>query len=265
MTLTVATSTGWDPAPFVQLSVASTLGGSEWVSLWRTHADGSRYRVLVDRNARLTGGSLVGLDRHCPFGQVVTYSAGTASETSAGVAAVLLSDTPWLIHASETALSMPVEYVPDDGFGDDDYASTAGVFEIVGGNRPAVVWDDTVTVTSSVRLGFLAEDARQRAAALLRSGGPLLLNMPSGWDVDWRWVQGKSVKFERNAGVTAAGGKAGYPYRYLSCSYTWVDTPDVDLTPQWTYDDLPGAFATLNALEAAYATLDDLILDNRIP
>lgn len=265
MTLTVTTSTGWDPAPFVQLTVSSTLGGSAWLSLWRTHADGSRYRVLVDRDTRLAGGSWVGVDRHCPFGQVVSYSAETVSETSAGVVAVLLSDTPWVIHASETALSMPVEFVPEDGFGDDDYASTAGVFEVVRSIRPVTVWDDTVTVTSTVRLGFLAEQARQHAAALLRSGGPLLLNMPPGWDVDWRWIQGKSVKVERNEGRTAAGGKAGYPYRYLSCSYTWIDTPDVDLTPRWTYDSLPDAFASLTALEGSYATLDDLILDNRIP
>lgn len=265
MTLSISTTTGGDPAPFVRLTVSSTLGGSAWLSLVRTHADGSQYRVLVDRNARLAGGTWVGLDRCCPFGQVVTYTATTATESVTVTATPLLSSTPWLIHASETELSMPVEFVPDDGFGDDDYGSTAGVFEIVGSSRPASVWDDTVTVTSSVRLGFLANEARLHAASLLRSGGALLLNMPAGWDVDWRWIQPKSVKVERNAGVTALAGKAGYPYRYLSCSYTWVTQPDVDLTPRWTYDDLPSAFVSLNALESSYATLDDLILDSRLP
>lgn len=262
MTLTVTAVPGWDPAPRVQLSVASTLGGSDWVSVWRIHSDGSRNRVLVDRNARLTGGTWVGFDRHCPFGEVVAYEAQTASETSAQVSTALMGASPWLIHASDSTRSMLVEFLPEDGFGDDDYASSAGVFEVAGSDRPASVWDDTVTVTSSVRLGFLAAEAA-KAALLLRSGGPLLLNMPPGWDVKWRWIQGKSVKVERNAGVTAAGGKAGYPYRYLSCSYTWIRQPDVDLTPSWSYDDLPDAFPSLTALEAAYATLDDLIVDRR--
>lgn len=249
--------------PRVRLTATSTLGGSAWVSLWRVHADGSRYRVIVDRNARLTGGSWTGFDYHAPLNVMVTYEATTASETGVSGLAWVSSDSGWLVHATDPDRSMRIEFLPDDGLGDDEFASKAGVFEIVGSDRPASVWDDSVTISSSARLGFLAEDAGS-AQALLRSGGPLLLNLPEAWDVTWRWVQAKSMTLQRNAGVVAFGGKAGYPYRHLSFSYTWVQQPRIDLTPQWSYDDTSTAFVSLNALEAAYATLDNLITDTRV-
>ena len=117
MTMTLTAVQELDDRPRVRLSVSTTLGGSAWVSLWRTHEDGSRFRVLVDRNARLTGGAWVGYDYHAPLaGHDVTYEAVTASE-SATAEVFLDGVVPWLVHATNPDLSMPIEYVPEDGFG----------------------------------------------------------------------------------------------------------------------------------------------------
>jgi hypothetical protein len=263
MTLTtVAGQDGASDSPRIKVTLASTLGGSEWVTITRTHEDGESFRVITDRNARLSGGAWVGYDYHAPFGQMVSYTATTANETSAATPAVLLSDVTWLIHATDPTLSVPVEYLPEDALGDDNLGGSAGLFTIRGSDRPATVWDDTMVITSTVRAGFLPEQM-PALYKLLRSGGPVLLNIPAGLDVDWRWIA-PSAKIGRNLGKTAAGGAAGYPYRMLDIGYTWVRQPEIDLTPEWSYNTLEAAFPTLNALEAAYATLDAIITDTRI-
>jgi hypothetical protein len=263
MTLTVTAAQDFSGvSPRIRLDLASSLGGSEWVTINRTHENGDVHRVITDRNARLSGGAWVGYDYHCPFEADVEYHAVTALETSAAVTTSCLSPNAWLIHHSDPTLSVEVVYIPEDGFGDDDLGDGAAVFTIRGSDRPATVWDDTMAITSSVKLGILPEQQAQ-AMRLLRSGGPVLLNVPAGWDVDHRWIKPKA-KIARNLGRVANGGVAAYPYRMIEISYTWVRQPFVDLSPEWSYDTLDAAWVTLDALEAGYATLDDIITDTRI-
>ncbi len=250
-------------APRIKLDLSSTLLGSEWVSIMRTHEDGESYKVIMDSNSRLSSGLLsAAFDYHPPFEQELSYVAVTANETSNAVVVTARSTTAWLCHASDPTLSIEVAYIPEDGLGDDDVADGSGVFTIRGSNRPAVVWDDTVSITSSVRLGILPEQ-QSAVLKLARSGGPLLLNIPKGLDVDWRWIQPK-LKINRGLGKTASGGSQGYPYRMIEIGYTWVRQPDVDVVPEWSYADLNAAFPTLQASMDAYATIPDLVADKRI-
>lgn len=79
--------------PRVRLDVTGTnvipnpVGPNALVSLYRTHSDGRRYRVILEADARLSAGVGVWYDYHSPFDQQVSYSVVIGTVEQSGLEA----------------------------------------------------------------------------------------------------------------------------------------------------------------------------------
>jgi len=263
MTLTlVATEDYGTPEeyPRTRLEVVASGGGFSPLTFTRTHvADGSVWPVIVGADSRLSGGVWTGFDNHCPLGVDVTYQVASLTETSTDEEAYLFDefDRAWLLHGSDPTRALPAVHVIESE--DDSYSNNAGLFDIIGDDRPLVVSDSSGRITSSVVLA-VNPDQVPAVYALVRGGSPLLLTVAAGdgRQFHWRWVQASSVEVSRPSAVLHS------PFRYLTVSYVVVRQPDFDQSPTWTSGE---ALIALTALGhnsgdtvAEYATSLDLML-----
>lgn len=254
------------PEPRIRLSVAGNsstpgpVGPASTVVLYRTDPDGTRRKVIVEANAKLSGGAWVGFDYHPAFNQQVSYSAVVDGVTSALAPITLMSSVSWLQHPNDPNLSTQITAV--NQIGDRVKASTAVLSYPLGGTYP-------ISITEGIRRSFagslivrLASRTEQsNVDALLGSSGPILLNLAgpdqgSGWwDESWAWVQPGDITYSN------PGGTVYYPYRHLAFPYTVVDTPAGAAVPIWTYSDVAANYATYQAVAAAFDTYSELATD----
>jgi hypothetical protein len=270
VTLTITPTVDFSLPPRVRLDVAAGISGplpvpaGAPISVVRVHADGSRWQVILENNARLGSGTWAGFDYHAPFNQSVTYIAQAAGfESAASAIREIPNDsTTWLIHSSDPTLSFTPELVTK--LGDLEYESDAQVFNVYNSPFPVTVSSGTrKAASSSIEFMVLRQDIGT-VQALFADSGPILLNTPSvdGWDLTWVWIQPGNVKIS-NPSPSSNMGPARHPLRTVSFPFQLIGAPEIDTTPIWTCDDVVATYATCNAVVAAYSTCTNLALDVR--
>jgi hypothetical protein len=261
VTLTVTGTAQFSVPARVLVDVTSSPSVADELTVYRVHADGSRYPLLTAARSVIVG-SWSGYDYHAPFNEAFTYvaaAAGLESDPSAPVWVV--SDDMWLVHPSDPDLSFMVEKIiaPQQSVKTTDRAD-----DLLPLRRKL-----PVTRTSGPRSGKsssmvikVAKDDRDLTYALLDDGVPVLMNGPWGSaDYGWSWVRISDVD-ESNP-----GGFIGHPCRYFTCSYSETTQPDILVTPEWTYTEMLAAFPadTYTQQAVVYDTYRDMSLDIRTP
>ena len=248
MTLTVTASTPGGDTPRVQINVSSspTLNGA--LKVYRTHADGSQYRVLLEAGAAVIG-TYVGLDFHAPFNQAVTYRAEAGGLVSAESGAVwLVSDQAWLIHRSDPDLSVAVEKIIGPA-APVKYSSRATRFQVL--NRRLPVHRHDYPLGGETGTVVVKCESAESVAALQANradDGVVLWNSPyTVGELQWMWVQPGDLD------ISNPGGVRGFPFRYATLPYEETSQPDAD-APVWTYAELAARAVTLYPTYADLAT-----------
>lgn len=229
------------------------------LTLTRIHKDGSEHRVIVSSQPRVIPTTWVGLDYHAPFGDPVTYrvTAGAASATATGYA---LSDRPWLISATEPALSV----LPDGvrAITDRSVASRATRLAPVGGKASWFGDGTTDGMTGTIVVKVVDERPLRQ---LLADDSVILINTPGtaeGWALDWHWVKWTSQAWRQVTDHKSAP--------YSLCTIAWEESadPDVDLVPAWNFDAMAAYLTanhkTLADVPSIWANFDALTIDTRL-
>lgn len=256
MTLTVTAGVVYADCPAVQVNVTSSPSVTDRVQVWRTHQDGSRWRVLTEPNPVIVG-SWVGNDYHAPFNQPVTYSAVAGGLTSAASGETWVpSDDTWIVHASDPGLSVLVEKIigPAQPYA---YQDRAVEFAVLNRKNPLLRTDSPRGGESGqITVKCSTPEQRRGVKALLADNGAVLLNTPYTDDeIGWKWVRVKESP------VSNPGGFVDFPVRYVTLSYAEVDPPDADAFPVWTAGDLKAAYATAGLAKAAYTSARNMKLN----
>jgi hypothetical protein len=226
------------------------------VKVWRTHADGSVWRVLTEPNPVIVG-SWVGFDPHAPFNQPVTYSAEAGGLTSAASTETWVpSESTWIVHASDSSLSVSVEKIigPAQPYA---YADRAVEFPVLNRKNPPLRTDSPRGGESGqITVKCSTPEQRRAVKALLADNGAVLLNTPYTDDeIGWKWVRVREML------ISNPGGFLDFPFRYITLSYSEVEAPDADAFPVWTAGDLKVAYATAGLAKAAYASARNMKLN----
>ena len=257
MTLTVTTSTPGGDTPRVQVNVASSPAVTGPLRVFRTHADGSVHRVLLEDNANIVT-TYAGLDFHSPFNQAVTYHAEAGGLVSVESAAQwLTSDDTWLVHRSDQSLSVMVEKLIGPA-APVKFPSRANRYQVLNRRLPVFRSDYPRGGESGQLVVKCEADARPGLEALLADDGVLLLNSPLP-DLGWKWIKPLDLDFSN------PGGFQSFPFRYATIPYEESNQPDADEVPLWTSDDIAALGLTSAGLAALYTTSDNMKLDIRVP
>lgn len=255
MTLTTVAVVAFGDYPAVRVNVTSSPSVTDRIQVWRTHEDGTTWRVLTEPNPVIVG-SWVGFDYHAPFNQPVTYYAQAGGLTSAVSAPVwVLSDSVWIIHASDPTLSVMVEKITT--LQPYTYGDRATEFVVLNRQNP-VLRTDSPRGGETGELTVKCSTPEQRAGvkALLADNGAVLLNTPfTVDDIGWKWVRVKDMP------ISNPGGYIDFPSRYIALSYSEVDPPDADAFPVWSAGQLKAAYATAGAAKAAYSSAQHMKLN----
>lgn len=258
MTLSISAVDQSESVPQVRVQVTSSPAVTETLTVYRVHEDGSRYKVLSDQPPILVGGSWVGFDYHPPGNQLVTYVAETDTQTSSASSPVFMRlDVTWLISSVNPALSVPVTAVLDlDSLSYDDPAEKS---QALGADQPVYRWSRSRSgPSSSITVHCDTPDEADRILALLKPGGPILLNMSRNEPIGWMWIQ------PSRPSMSTPGGKWKTKYRAWSFGFEKCVQPDVDIVSPWDFDGAAAAFTDFNAVASAYADFDSLTLDVRL-
>lgn len=257
MTLSVAASVqaSWQPSVLVQ--VDSSPAVSESLTVYRVHDDGARYKVLTDQPPVMVGG-WGGYDYHAPFNEPFTYVAESETMVSPASGAVFLpSDTTWLISASDPELSTVVTAVLD--LGELSFDDPAQRYLALGASKPTYRWSRPRSGPSfSLSLHCDSPDEAAQIRAVLRPGGPILLNMHQPDPVGWMWVQPTGSK------MGTPGGKWRTEYREWSFGLEQCEQPNLDVTSPWDCAALAAQYESAAAAAAAYADVRSMALDVRL-
>lgn len=262
MTLGLVASVQFSGVPAVKLTGTSTTGSpnpvpnNTLIDVFRTHADGSRHRVLTEPGPRLIGGGWAWIDIHCPYNQAVTYDITAAGSTVTSNPVFVPSKRAWLLHQSVASLAVMIESVRE--IGDRSTQTRATKFTPIGGKAFYISDGARDGVSGSISFRVSKTSPYEE---LFASDSLILINTPGtpGWDLGWMWVQPGNVQY-----TNPAGGQVSYPYRHVNMPFDESADPDMDLEPSWTFDDVTATYATFNALQAAYGTFLDLVTDTRL-
>lgn len=256
MTLSVAVSVDWSAGQRVRIDVTASPAVTDVVAVYRVHESGERFLVLTDQTPVMVG-AWSGYDYHAPFNQTVTYVAETDSQVSAASSPVfLVSDETWLVSATDPTLSLPVEAILEmSALSWDDPAQK---FQPLNSSRPVHYWSRSRS-GPSFSLTVFCEDQEQsdRVLALVRAGGPVLLNMHRE-PVRWMWAQLSKPTMQ------PPGGKWRTDYRTWQFGVEETTQPDSDVLSEWNFDGLAAAFPDFDTATAAYADFTTMSLDVRL-
>jgi hypothetical protein len=260
VTLTVTTSVPPADTPRVQINITSSPSVTDALKVFRTHADGTVHRVLLEAGAVVIG-TYVGLDFHAPFNQAVTYHAEAAGLVSAESSDTwLVSDDTWLVHRSDPDLSVMVEKIIGPA-APVKYPSRATRFQVLNKKLPVHRHDYPLGgETGTVVVKCESPESRAALQANRADDGVVLWNSPfTDGEMPWMWIQPGDLD------ISNPGGFRLFPFRYATLPYEETEQPDAD-SSLWTLDELKAhavtAYPTLTDLVTAYAgkTLDDLKL-----
>lgn len=258
MTLAVVATAGWAAGGHrVLLDVTSSPAVTEVVAVYRVHENGERFLVLSDQTPVMVG-AWSGYDYHMPFNTTVQYVAETDSEVSAASAPVFLaSDETWMISSTDPLLSFSVEAILK--IGELSWDDPAQKFQPLNSGKPVHYWSRPRS-GPSYSLSIFCENTEKsdRVLALVKGGGPVLLNMHRG-PVDWMWVQLSKP--------TMSAPNDLWPktdYRTWQFGAEETTQPDSDVFSAWNFNSLAAAFTDFNTVASSYTDFAKLSVDVRI-
>lgn len=260
LSLTVASDTGIE-VPRIRLTVASTPSGAKpvptnsYVRFYRVHPDASVWPVITEANTRISAGSAVVDDYHCPFNLAVAYYVEAAGYQSDWVRdGYNGSDVAWLINSFQPERSVALAYVSD--IANEQLPWMGSVIDIPRNPYPVTRSFGARSAGRSSITVAVEAGREELIRTAISKAEPMLLNIPpaAGWPVSYQWIQPLDVELGNEGATTIPGGKAGYPYRVAVIPYVKIRQPDFDLAPPWTDGDLVAAYPTDSAVTAAFAT-----------
>jgi hypothetical protein len=255
----VTAAVQFSDAPKVLLDVSSAPSVTAVLRVYRVHPDGSQHRVLTTDRATLIG-TWTGFDFHAPINQPVTYIAETGLEANSAPSAPVFipSDDGWLVAPDGSALLVDATFgpAPDVSFASRSQGSTVLNRKLPVHRRVG----PRAGRSGSIKILCETPAGAQDVLNILADDDPVLVNLPyAAPDLGWAWVQ----PGEASLGVPA--GKLGHELRTISFPYEETTSPDADVTPVWTFDDVTATFATFDQVTAAYADFRAMQLDIRTP
>ena len=259
MTATItATPDPLNVPPRMQL-VVSGMAAASTVTISRIDVRSNATPIRLGNPATLTGGGWTGFDYEAPFGQAVTYRAVPDTGAAASsVAHAIAVEQPWLCHPGLPSLSMPVTIAAR---GDETMDASQSVKFVLERPDPVVRTDGVRRPpTFDLTLRTWALDEEDALDSLLADSSPLLLQTvyPDVERVGYEWLSVGPVA--RSHLVPWQGNLV----RHWTMSCTTVIAPSGLLQAQRTVADVAAQFATVAQAKAAYATVRDVVLDNRI-
>jgi len=174
----------------------------------------------------------------------------------------------WMVHPSNPGLSMPISgdeiNLPSiRGIGDISNGSAATEHHILGQSTP-------ITTVSGPRFSnkltvVLATKTRAQELsmnALLRDGSPLLVRVPTTFDIGFD----EGFYSVGDVGRARQAQKPGNTWRDFTLPLTGVQSPIASVTNSgWSWAGLAGAFPTWAQVAAAFATWSDVSTNTRKP
>jgi len=172
----------------------------------------------------------------------------------------------WLIAPQAPALSVPLSNSNQQAAGIRELgpvgnSTNTTVHRILGTSTPVTTTTgnrqaDTLTAT----LYTHTSQERQDLRALLAPDTPILINVPSSWDLDLAYGFYQAGDVSESRPYT----RGGVPMRDHTIPLTQVRSPEVDVeNPGWSYTQVATVWATYTEVLANYATYADLTVDNR--
>lgn len=260
MTITITATPEATSPPRVVVSVVTDVPLVDQLEVYRIHdMTGQQFPlILPDRISLIAAGTWSDVDRHAPYNQSVRYKAvaGSTSGVTGQVAAT--STSAWLHHASDPDLSVLLdrEDVHLGPISPPAYASRSALFQIVDGPQVSLGGgrrDQSGTLSVVVR----TDEKLSAVRALLADDNPVLFDSPySQNDLGWMWFQPGTWTPDNAAGLRNH-------VRTVQIPYTVVAQPDLDLIPDWTWDDLAATGWTWAQAATHYTTFIDMKLDRR--
>lgn len=224
------------------VNVVRTIGG---VSTPVRTLDGNPLTLTTSGSNRV--GTLY--DYEIPYGQAVTYST-LEYPTGVSASTTLAVTVPWLVHPNIPARSMPITIESSPSH---SRSVTRGVFAPMGRAHPIVFTDGRRKGAEGTLRILTQTDVERRALNLaLDDAAVLLLNVPSSkaWGISTNYLSVGDVEVERPSRMLVQAD------RVWSLPYCVVDRPEGGSQAQWTLADLNATYASLNAIQAAYPTLN---------
>lgn len=186
----------------VLIEVSWGTPGVSSVTLTRITPDGAE-TVVRGSPVQLSAGMAMFWDVEAPFNTPVTYRVSSEQSTNTATSdPVTVVGTGWGClsdpYGSRTDVPLTTftattpDCADDSGvafvaFGDEDYGSTSGVFDIIDAARPRTVSQTRHDLDSTLQLVSKTLDDRQDLLTLLSTGRDLLLRLTStayGWATD---------------------------------------------------------------------------------
>lgn len=172
------------------------------------------------------------------------------------VPALLVSSQAWLIHPVDPGLSVKVNV---SGLATrTTRGSRAALFPVIGASRP-VTRSDGVRASLTGETTVFVDDlaAADALDELCARSEAVLINLASTVDrpIDypWLWVQPETV--------TREWVNAGIEMRRVIFGWVEVDQPTAPGGALWTWDDVGLAYSTIDAVNAQYASLANLVTE----
>lgn len=267
--MTAALTATYEPTnspPRISLHLTGATGSTATIT--RRNDNGTTYSVRTANPLTLVSGEGQAYDYESPFRQGGVYTATMTDGSTATVTVVGLWEygvnTPWLIHPGIPDRSMPVTV---QSIGSRTQTARQGVHQILGRTDPIVIGDGTRGSESyTLTLRTTWDDAlspsdqqdEDRLRLLLSDGSALLVQVAYEGSRRWRWDW-------VSVGDVTVDDQVAYldtDSLIWSLPCTVVRAPSGSQQAQWTYAGVLGRYASYSDLDAAYATYEDMLIDN---
>jgi hypothetical protein len=215
--------------------------------------------VRLGEPLTMTSGQGTLYDYEAPFGQPLTYTATpTVGPPITSDTFILDVRSPWLIHPSIPGLSTPIR-VKQIG---DKTSNTLAALNVVLGRRTSILETDGVRKAPQfdLTLRTTTREESQGLADVLDGADSLLVQIAYPFtDVTNYWYVGVG---EVSSGAFSSA--YGDPAKVWSLACTITDPPAGLQTSQRTITDLLNEEDTIQQMIADFATVRDVLIDNRL-
>jgi len=258
------------------LTTATTIDASQPITVTRTASGylisgtGGTATVTATVPATVTSFDFtVGLGTSGTIGAITLETLDSPltdlAETSSAVN--LNPADAWLIAPQAPALSVPLSNSDQQATGIRELnavnnGSNTTIHRILATPTPiTTTTGNRQSDTLGMTLYTHTSDERQAVRALLAPDTPILINVPTSWDLDlaYGFYQVGDVSESRPYTL------GGVPMRDFTLPLTQVRSPEVDVeNPGWSYAQVATVWATYTAVLGGYSTYADLAADNRL-
>lgn len=230
------------------VSISGTFGNATLISFSRT--------VVVSTPSAVLGALTL-----------VTFDSPTTDIAETSSAVNLNPTDAWLIAPQAPALSVPLSNSDQQAAGIRELnavnnGSNTTIHRILATPTPiTTTTGNRQSDTLGMTLYTHTSDERQAVRALLAPDTPILINVPTSWDLDlaYGFYQVGDVSESRPYTL------GGVPMRDFTLPLTRVRSPEVDVeNPGWSYAQVATVWATYTEVLGGYSTYADLAADNRL-